>query len=149
MKTGLATTLALLVLIPTALGSGNPSDQTSRAFTAFWAEFKTAVAKNDREAVASMTKFPFDNGKMISRAQFFKSYDRIFDQAAQKCFTQAKPEKEEEGSYRVSCGRKTFVFDLMRGKYRFIGIGERLTDANGGSLEARTEQLVVTDKSGS
>jgi hypothetical protein len=123
MKTRIAITLALLMLTPVALGAGKPKEQTSRAFTSFWAEFKAAVAKNDREAVASMTKLPFyfDN-KELSRAEFIKSYNRIFDQKARRCFAREKPEKDGTG-YEVFCGPEIFSFGLVEGKYRFIEIG--------------------------
>ena len=124
MKTRLATTLALLVLIPVGLGAGKQREQTSRAFTSFWAEFKAAVAKNDRAAVASMTKLPFYfDEKELSRAEFIKSYNRIFDQKAKRCFAREKPLKEKDGSYEVFCGPKIYAFDLVEGKYRFIEIG--------------------------
>ena len=125
MRTLFATTLALLMLISVALGAGNQTEQTSQAFTSFWGEFKAAVAKNDRETVASLTKFPFLFGqKELSRAEFIKSYNSIFDQKAQRCFARAKPVKEKDGAgYNVFCGQKIYAFDLIDGKYRFIEIG--------------------------
>ena len=52
MRTLLVTALSLLVV---TAGWG----AETRAFASYWTEFKAAVAKGDKEKVASMTKFPF------------------------------------------------------------------------------------------
>ncbi len=48
-------------------------------FAAFWAQFKTAVAKQDAQAVAGMTKLPFTiDSKPLGRAEYIKAYDKLF-----------------------------------------------------------------------
>ena len=37
----------------------NRNVKTDPAFTAFWVKFKDAIAKNDKQRVADMTKLPF------------------------------------------------------------------------------------------
>lgn len=48
-------TLILLLLICAVTGHAAPEDGSK----VFWAEFKSAVAKGDKDKIASMTKFPF------------------------------------------------------------------------------------------
>lgn len=125
MRILLATTLVLLVLTPVQSSIGIQTKQ-SQAINAFWANFKAAVARNDREAVASMTQLPFifDN-KELSKAQFIKSYNLIFDRKTQRCFARAKPVKEEGAipGFSIFCGQEIFGFELVDGKYKFTGIG--------------------------
>jgi hypothetical protein len=98
----------------------------ARSFTAFWVQFRTAVAKNDKEAIAEMTKLPFVYGtsKPLSKADFIKECSALFDQKTRKCFSKAKPIKEDDrDSYSVFCGEEIFVFAKVNGEYRFTDIG--------------------------
>ena len=80
MRKILSSTLTLLML--SAVASQAWSQQPkSETFAAFWAQFKAALAKSDKEAVASMTKFPFYLEKELSRAEFIKKYNVIFNRA--------------------------------------------------------------------
>jgi hypothetical protein len=58
-------------------------NSTPKAFRTFFANFKNAVAKGNRQAVAAMTRFPFqwgfdagDEGTW-SRSQFIRNYDKV------------------------------------------------------------------------
>lgn len=96
----------------------------ARSFAEFWVQFKAAVAEGDKEAIAEMTKFPFPYGKPLSKADFIKQCGELFDQRTRRCFSKAKPVKEEDrDSYSVFCGEEIFVFEKVNGEYRFTDIG--------------------------
>ena len=126
MRILLATTLVLLMLTPVASSIGMQKKRQSQAVNSFWAKFKAAVAKNDREAVASMTKLPFYfHDKELSKAEFIKRYNLIFDRKTQRCFAREKPvlENGEIPAFSIFCGETIYAFELVDGKYRFTGIG--------------------------
>ena len=140
--------LMLMVLMLGSVASQVHSQeaQSNQSFAVFWAEFKAAVAKNDKEAVAAMTKFPFELGERITRAAFIKQYNEIFSQKVRRCFTKEKPvndyqsyldgvkeakkhsmalphAQQDRGSYSMFCGEDIFLFERVEGKYRFTGVG--------------------------
>jgi hypothetical protein len=98
----------------------------TRSFAAFWVEFKTAVANDDREAIAKMTKLPFVYGtsKPLSKADFIKECAELFNQKTRRCFSKAKPVKDDgRDSYSVFCGEEIFSFEKVNGEYRFTDVG--------------------------
>ena len=97
----------------------------ARSFPAFWAQFKAAVAKGDKTAIAEMTKIPFPYGtKHLSKAEFIQECGKLFDQKTRKCFAKAKPVKEDDReSYSVFCGEDIFVFSKENGEFLFSDIG--------------------------
>ena len=102
--------------------------QKNQAFPAFWAQFKAAVAKKDKDAVAAMTKFPVEIGENVTKATFLKKYPEFFGQEVQKCFAKKKPVKADAApggreSYSLFCGEEIFIFEKVDGKYLFTGIG--------------------------
>ena len=119
MKIPVAIALLLLVLLNPVLGSEVKSEGQ---FAPFWAQFKAAVAKKDKEAIAGMTKFPFNRGKPLTRADFMKQFDVIFSAKVRKCFQSAKPEKDNRGNYTVFCGDDIFTFTKEGGEFRFTDI---------------------------
>jgi len=59
--------------------------QCPQAFRTFYAKFSSAVLRTDKNAVASVTKFPFgwafdagDSGK-YTRSQFLRNFGKLFD----------------------------------------------------------------------
>src|SRR5437867_8416387 len=104
MKLLLATALALVVAMTPIKGAGLKED--AKSFAPFWAQFKTAVANNNKEAIVAMTKFPFDYyAKRLTKTDFMKECDTIFSGEVQRCFRNAKPVKGEgRESYSVFCG---------------------------------------------
>ena len=122
MKYALAIALTLVILIKPAFSAEiKPND---RSFATFWTQFKEAVAKGNKEAVAGMTRFPFTMGKHLSKADFIKAYGEIFGEKTRKCFRNAKPVKESKGdTYSVFCGEDIFVFEKANGEYRFTDLG--------------------------
>jgi hypothetical protein len=66
----------------------------------FWAKFKNAVIKGDKNAVANMTKFPLSMPYGVktvkTKADFIKRYDKILNMEAdaKRCFETRSIEKE-------------------------------------------------------
>jgi hypothetical protein len=120
------TCLCLCVALPT---HGQKPPQSTTAFDAFWPKFKEAVAKNDKEGVAALTKFPltmpYGVPAVKTKVQFLQRYAKIFDAATRKCFATAKPERENNKSarYNVLCGEAMlYEFDLVGGTYKFVTV---------------------------
>ena len=84
------------------------------------------MAGKNKEAIASMTKFPFVNGgSILTKADFMKKCDAIFSAKVQRCFRDAKPVKaDDRESYSVFCGETIFVFEKGNGGYQFTDVGE-------------------------
>ena len=123
--------LMLLLLSVVASQVHGQEAQSSQSFASFWVQFKAAVAKNDKEAVATMTKFPVDISDPITRAAFMKKYPEIFNQKVRRCFAKEKPVRDNQapqspqrgGSYSLFCGDDIFLFERVDGKYKFTGRG--------------------------
>jgi hypothetical protein len=124
MKLLLATALALVVAITPIKGVGSKED--AKSFAPFWAQFKTAMANKNREAIAAMTKFPFVYyANQLTKADFMKQYDEIFSAKVQRCFRNAKPVKaDDRESHSVFCGDTGFVFEKGNSGYQFTDVGE-------------------------
>ena len=97
-----------------------------QAFRTFFAEFKNAVAKSDKVAVAAMTRFPFsygfdagDEGKM-SRAAVFEKVQRGLWRLAAEISARKKP-----GVFPGRCGqlcyfdRRCRPFDIHKEREHF------------------------------
>lgn len=128
MKTiGLVILLFLISAPLIAQSAAKPKADSPKAdlFAAFWAEFKTAVAKDDKEAVAAMTKLPiYLANKQQSKAGFLKLYPGLFPKKVKTCFATAKPVKEyNQDSYSVFCGKSIYVFARENGKWKFTDLG--------------------------
>ena len=123
MKLLLAATVVFLIAINPAVSAETKPD--AQSFAAFWLQFKAAVAKGDKAAIAEMTKFPFDDGaKQLSKEEFIKNCGAIFGKKVQSCFANAKPVREKNGdTYDVFCGESRFGFEKVNGEYRFGFIG--------------------------
>ncbi len=113
--------VALIGTLP-AQAQTNRSNQPQN-FKTFWLRFKTAIARNDKEAVASMTKLPFlfDNQE-LDRAGFVRRYNEIFSRRDKRCFARAKPLKDGD-SYSVFCGQIIFVFSREDGDWKLSSFG--------------------------
>ncbi len=79
----------------------------------FWKKFTAAVVRNDKIAVANMTKFPlgmpFGFGDVKSKADFIRRYDQIINMEAnaKRCFKSRKLSKDFAGRWSISCTFKT------------------------------------------
>jgi hypothetical protein len=113
--------LVLLLLIP--IHSTAQIKPDNQHFQSFWQKFKVAVAKNNKEAVASMTKLPFlFESKERTRAQFIRIYNQLFDIRVRKCIATAKALREGD-VYEVFCAKKIFYFGKVEGEYKLIEFG--------------------------
>ena len=127
MKTPLVASMFLLLLLVSPAGlpaqKASVSGQKNETFAAFWLRFKTAVAADDRAAVASMTKLPFLlEGKELNRDGFIKRYNQLFDRKVKRCFARGKTIKDGDG-FSLFCGETIFLFGKVGGEYRFLEIG--------------------------
>jgi hypothetical protein len=118
--------ISMVFLFASDLAESAEIRQEARSFAPFWAQFKAAVANNNKEAIAAMTKFPFDYyGKQLTKADFIKQYDAIFSHKVQRCFRNAKPVKHaDRESYSVFCGTTIFGFEKGNVGYQFTDMGE-------------------------
>ena len=121
MRHKLATATLLLALLTSTNGQTSATPET---FNAFWKTFKAAIARNDKEAVADVTKLPFlYESKERDRAGFLKIYDRLFTRKIRRCMATAKPTKEGE-NYDVFCGELIFYFGKdADGKFKLLEFG--------------------------
>jgi hypothetical protein len=92
----------------------------------FWAKFKAAVIKGDKEAVSTMCQFPITMPYRVpsirTKAQFLRRYRALFkDQAdAAKCFAEAKPEVDPstKNAFTIPCkdygGAENILYGFVR-----------------------------------
>ncbi|MBI5171807.1 MAG: hypothetical protein SFV17_02705 [Candidatus Obscuribacter sp.] len=92
-------------------------------FEQFFAQFKQAISRADREKVADLTKLPYMlQSKTLNRQQFIAQFNAIFPPAHRKCLVKEKPIKDQQ-CYMVFCGEEIFIFARVDGKYKFTEIG--------------------------
>ena len=115
-------TIVLLVVTISIAPAQTPSKPET--FASFWKTFKAAVARNDKEAIADLTKLPFlYDSQERDRAGFLKIYGQLFTRKVRRCIATAKPVKEGD-SYDVFCGELIFYFSKdTEGKYQFREFG--------------------------
>jgi len=114
---------SLLLLSSCAPAWAQGKAQVDEAGLQFWTKFRTAVAKSDKEAVASMTRLPFLlANRQLAKAAFIQKFEVIFDSRVKRCFATAKLIKEGDG-FEVFCGKQIFLFEKASGAYRFTEIG--------------------------
>jgi hypothetical protein len=116
--------MVLLVLggVPQVLSHGQTA-KVDPEFNTFWIKFKAAVARNDKAAVADMTKLPFMlDSKDLDRDGFIKQYSSLFTAKMRRCFARAKPSRDQE-SMEIFCGQQIFLFAKVDGVYKFTEIG--------------------------
>src|SRR5688500_10729077 len=119
------TTLSLLcVLASASLSVAQRRGPTSApTFNTFWTQFKDAIAKNDKNRVADMTKLPFMMDSIDhDRAGFIKEYPSLFTPRMRRCIPRAKVFKEGE-YYEIFCGDQIFLFGKVDGVWKFVEIG--------------------------
>ena len=122
------TTIAMLVaLVPVGLPAQHQRMEDI-GFPGFWAKFKRALSANDKAQIASMTKFPFPyhvyGGNHLSKTEFIRRYDEIFDPVTRRCFSGAKTRPMESSrpgfvGYEVYCNSSIYTFEKLEGTYRF------------------------------
>jgi len=107
--------------------------QTDNSIETFWAKFKAAVIKGDKESVATMTQFPinmpYGQAAVKTKVQFLKRYRQVFNSEANavKCFADAKPETDpaRPKEFTIACdngsGQKVVIygFSLTKAGWKF------------------------------
>jgi hypothetical protein len=133
MKFRLTIPLSLILLT----ASVHVAAQTG--FDDFWKNFKAAVVKGDKTAVAALTKFPlsmpYGMKTVRTKADFTKRYQEIFNGEADaaKCFPKAESVKDDAKNYSVYCGFKQtpnekenkpirYWFELTKTGWKFAGL---------------------------
>jgi len=124
-------TLSILLVLCSAPVSASLQSDTS--IETFWAKFKSAVIKGDKESVATMTQFPvgmpYGQAVVKTKAQFLKRYRHVFNSEANaaKCFADAKPETDptRPKEFTIGCdngsGQKVVIygFSLTKAGWKF------------------------------
>jgi hypothetical protein len=112
---------ALTFLSASELASAEKRPAQTESFAKFWATFKNAVAKNDKEAVLAATHLP---SFQLSKAAFIKGHSSLFSREVKKCFASAKPVADRDrGTYSVFCGEEYYFFEKVNGAYKLTDIG--------------------------
>lgn len=102
--------------------------------TKVWKKFQTAIARNDKTAVAAFIKFPFEASiignqfdyKIESKTDFFKNYHKIFTKTRRAKIVRAKYtpiDGEDEFNYEMEEGEaiQVFRFRKIGGAYYLVG----------------------------
>ena len=110
----------VLLLVVLAMASVNAlvqSAQVDTSLDAFRNQFKAAVIKGDKNAVAQLSKFPIGMSYGVSsvktRAQLIKRYRQVFngETDAAKCFAEARPVIDSGNRKRATVGCKNAAGD--------------------------------------
>jgi hypothetical protein len=117
--------LAISLLFPLGFLRAEERPAQAESFATFFARFKTAVAKDDKEAVAAATHLPSLYPKNSrAKATFLENYPSIFTKTVRKGFASAKPVRTpDRDSYSVFCGEERFYFEKVNGAYKFTDFG--------------------------
>jgi hypothetical protein len=124
-------TLAFATINPQLSNAGAP--QTDPSIETFWARFKLAVTKGDKEGVANLSEFPtgmpYGFRKIKTRAELLRRYREVFNVQvnAVKCFADARPSVDATAKNQctVGCkdkaGNETVVYGFVkiRGNWKF------------------------------
>ncbi len=110
-----------LVALSAPASVGQASPPPGESFTQFWTRFRAALAKDDRQAVASMTRFRTGDSTYMTDKEFLaEQYGEL--RRERRCFARSKPVKDES-TYSVFCGERIFMFEHLEGAWKFTGIG--------------------------
>lgn len=114
--------VSLILLAITLTNAQTPAKQET--FASFWQTFKAAISRNDKQAVANVTKLPFlYDSQERDRAGFLKIYDELFTRKIRRCLATAKPTREGQ-NYDVFCGELIFYFGKdTDGRYKLLEFG--------------------------
>lgn len=122
----LVTTASAISAIDTGPGANKPT-MVDAEVDAFWERFREAVRKENKPAVAGLTKFPigmpYGMASVRNRAQLIRRYRDVFNHegsAASKCFETAKPvsdptrPKEFTVGCKNSAGDEVIIYHFQR-----------------------------------
>ncbi|HKO62302.1 MAG TPA: hypothetical protein VJV03_14150 [Pyrinomonadaceae bacterium] len=119
--------VGLLVLMLTGSASSGSQIQTNTAIEQFWGKFREAVTRENKPAVAALSKFPismpYGIASVRNRAQLTRRYRDVFNHdgsSASECFTTAKPvvDPTSPGNFTVGCknlaGDEVIIYHFKR-----------------------------------
>ena len=95
-------------------------------FAAFWQAFTTALAKDDRVALAGMVALSdrLDDATPLTFARFHADH---LDAATRKCLAKAKPLRSLDGlnqvTYTAFCGELNYSFYRTGGAWKLTDVG--------------------------
>ncbi len=123
--TAISCVTACAISVPSQAKSA-PAPAASKEFLSFWEIFKDALRRNDKNALADMTKLPYTlygpQDKKLNKAGFIANSEKIFSASTRKCLLREKPVPDKDSVF-VFCGEAIYVFAKDQGKYKFIEIG--------------------------
>ncbi|HJZ81189.1 MAG TPA: hypothetical protein VKD91_12620 [Pyrinomonadaceae bacterium] len=125
--------LPLVLLVLCSFAAPAAPLQADASIESFWAKFKAAVIKGDKESVAAMTQFPikmpYGQASVKTKAQLLSRYRQVFNSEANaaKCFADAKPETDpaRPREFTIGCdngsGQKVviYAFTLTKTGWKF------------------------------
>lgn len=95
-------------------------------FDPFWIKFQTALKNNDKEAIASMTKLPYQSYKGTMKSMDKKAFiaycGELFPKKTRDCLVKQKPVKDKD-TFSAFCGEDIFIFEKVNGTYLFTEVG--------------------------
>lgn len=125
----LTATLATLCLVVPSNVPVQENAAATPAMKQFWSKFQNAVAKNDKDAVAAMSKFPllmpYGVPSIKTRAQLIRRYGEIFDAETRNCFATARPQVDDAKAkkFSINCGEAMmYWFEFSGGTYKFVSV---------------------------
>jgi hypothetical protein len=93
------------------------------AFIAFYEKFREAVAKKDKNAVATMTRFPFSSD-VKNKKDLMKFYDDVFNETLlQAINTMSEVVAEPDGTVSMRHGDYSYIFVKVKDEYKFASVG--------------------------
>lgn len=126
MRAGRVIAASLLLLLSSAFMAHGQTAPNKETFAAFWTRFKAALAKNDRQAIAAMTKHckcgqtPFETDKLFLD-EWYATLRRN-----RACLERAKPiaAQGKRQSYSIICRKDDdeLVFERIGGEWKFINV---------------------------
>jgi len=115
--------VALPAVAPVAASLAGEAD-----FEAFLAEFRHALAVDDRATVTALTRLPFlYEGRYLAAAEFRSVIPGLFPPAVRRCLAKAPPLAEED-RYVVFCTPYGFYFGRVDDRFLLI---EFMADGEG------------------
>lgn len=129
MKRLLLVTCICLIAVSASMAQGKKLSSAPASFRTFFASFKRAIIKGDRQKIVSVTKFPFkyafdaeDDGTM-TRSEFIKGFRQNFgsDRAEYMMDRDLTWSRGDDGSYQVSSSADAthWIFVKIGNTYRF------------------------------
>lgn len=132
-KRSISLVLLLAVMAVASVKAPVQFAQSDNSLDTFWARFKAAVIKGDKNAVGQLSQFPigmpYGVPAVKTRAQLIKRYRQVFngETNAAKCFGEARPVIDPDNRKRFTVGCKNaagdeviiYAFILTRTGWKF------------------------------